>query len=257
MARKDDRAGLERIKRTYEKYGSEDPFHAVLTHEQFRGGAAREAFFASGEKEIAELLAWLDDLGLELGRGHALDFGCGVGRLSQALANHFDRVTGVDIASSMVETARAENRRGDRVAYRVNDRPDLEQFPDGSFDLVYSNITLQHSPPEATVRYVAEFVRVLGPGGVGVFQVPNGPDVEPRSLGEAWYRLRRVHLRRLWKRLRGKPLVEMHRVARARIERVLGEAGGSMVSAVDVGRRPGRNYKYCFVKPQATDDPAS
>lgn len=44
-------------------------------------------------------------------RGVALDFGCGVGRLTRALAAFFDRATGVDISSSMIEEAKKKEMR--------------------------------------------------------------------------------------------------------------------------------------------------
>ena len=55
--------------------------------------------------------------GLPRARALALDFGCGAGRLSRALAAHFEHVVGVDVSASMIETARALNRR--RRQHRV------------------------------------------------------------------------------------------------------------------------------------------
>lgn len=245
---------LARVKRTYEEYGARDPHHAVLTHERFRGGAAREELFASGEREIDEVLERLDALGVRPAGGRALDFGCGVGRLSQALARHFERVVGLDIAASMVEAARSENRHGERVEYRVNDRADLSQLDDASFDFAYSSITLQHVPPEATRRYLPEMLRVLAADGVAVFQVPNERERDPTSLAARWRRFRRGPLRRAWKRLRGKPTVEMHALARSTVERLVTGAGGRLVEVADVGRRPGRNYRYTVVKDRSSRD---
>jgi 2-polyprenyl-3-methyl-5-hydroxy-6-metoxy-1,4-benzoquinol methylase len=58
------------------------------------------------------------DLGEQHGR--ALDFGCGVGRLTQALATHYDKVDGVDISWEMINLARRHNQHGDRVKYFAN-----------------------------------------------------------------------------------------------------------------------------------------
>src|SRR4051812_46865197 len=90
--------------------------------------------------------------------GRALDFGCGVGRLTQALARHFTHVTGIDISEQMLDLARQYNRHGERVEYALNTRPDLSQWPDHTFDFVYSIITLQHMEPVYARRYIAEFV---------------------------------------------------------------------------------------------------
>lgn len=237
-------------KETYERFGREDPMFAVLSDKRFQGNRWDPAeFFRTGEEEIAKVLEYVESQGISPHRGRALDFGCGVGRLSQALARDFDEVIGVDIAQSMVEHARKWNAHGDRVQYRVNSEDHLKQFDDASFDFVYSNITLQHAPHEAACRYIAEFVRVLRPGGVGVFQVPSGRPWRPGSFGAWLYRVRRHHLRRFWRAIRGKPPVEIHYVPRVQVEQILREAGAKIVDVVDVHRRKrGKNFRYCFTR---------
>lgn len=173
-----------------------------------------------------------------------------MGRLTQALADQFDTVVGVDIAESMAAKARELNRHGDRVEYRANAVDNLSIFDDASFDFIYSSISLQHIPPDANRRYVAEFMRLLRPGGIAVFQVPNGKDVQPGSF-QAWlYRLQRQTLRRWWKSLRGKPPYEMHYIPRPVVEQIVRDGGAQLADATHHGSgAPGTNYRYCVVKP--------
>lgn len=157
--------GLDHVRRTYERWGAEDPMYAVLTrHDRAGNRWDRDAFFRHGQEEIGRVVAYLDGLGLDIRGGRALDFGCGAGRLSQALADHVETVVGVDIAESMVEAAREYDRHGDRVRYVVNTTPDLTRFEDDSFDFAYSNITLQHVPPRYARPYVRESFRMVRPG---------------------------------------------------------------------------------------------
>lgn len=116
-----------------------------------------------------------------MGRQSALDFGCGVGRLTQALCEHFFSCQGVDIAPSMIEQANRLNQHGHRCRYAVNDADNLGQFDDRSFDFVYSNIVLQHIRPDYTINYIKEFARVLANDGVCVFQVPS--ERKPAGFG--------------------------------------------------------------------------
>jgi SAM-dependent methyltransferase len=174
---------LRELQTNWDQFGRTDPMWAILTHENKRGhGWKPDEFFATGRQEVADVLGYLAELGLPKARRAALDFGCGLGRLTQALGEHFESATGVDIAPSMIEGARRYNRHGDRCRYVLNDRDDLSVFPDASFDLIYSNIVLQHMKPEYSRRYAREFVRLLTPGGAAVFQIPSEPPAESPAL---------------------------------------------------------------------------
>ena len=81
-----------------------------------------------------------------LAQGVALDFGCGVGRLTRALGTRFEQAVGVDISEAMVAQATPAERAVPACEFRVNTAFDLTQFETGSFDFVYSSIVLQHLP---------------------------------------------------------------------------------------------------------------
>lgn len=166
---------LNDVRRDWTKLGTEDPLWAVLVQPGKRGGRWDvEEFLATGRTDVEETTAQLRHLGLPTRWERVLDFGCGAGRLSQALAPHADEVVAVDIAPSMLETARQLNRSAGNIRFVLNDVPDLSQFPDGHFDLVYSALVLQHLPRPAIDRYLAEFLRVLRPGGIAVIGLPTG-----------------------------------------------------------------------------------
>lgn len=165
---------LDDVRKNWDTLGAEDPLWAVLTDDRYRGGRWDEnTFFATGAEEIAGVVRDLDRLGKPERRGRCLDFGCGVGRVTQALAAHFESCDGVDIAPSMIAAARRLDRSGGRCSFHVNDAPDLALFPAQTFDFVYSNIVLQHMPAEAAKAYVSEFLRVLAPGGLAMFEIPS------------------------------------------------------------------------------------
>jgi SAM-dependent methyltransferase len=114
-----------------------------------------------------------------------LEVGCGPGLLSLRLARqHGLDVTGVDLDPAMIGRARANaDRRGNsqarRPSFLVDDVACLA-FPDGSFDLVVSTLSMHHwADPTAGL---AEIGRVLRPGGralVWDFR----PGVRPHPFG--------------------------------------------------------------------------
>lgn len=145
-----------------------DPLWAILNRKR---DWDVEQFFASGEGDSHDLLAAAQQLGLPQERFRALDFGCGVGRVTRAISRVFKECWGVDISQSMLDLAEKYNPQ---CHFHLIRRNDLHDFPDCHFDLVYSLIVLQHQPtPRIIEDYLCEFVRVLRPGGLLAFQLPS------------------------------------------------------------------------------------
>jgi SAM-dependent methyltransferase len=149
---------------------------------------------ATGEEEIASVLAEAERVGAMPQLGRALDFGCGAGRLTRALGRRFGEAVGVDISEAMVRLAEKLNADVPSCRFEVNDTPDLARFDDGVFDFAYSALVLQHQPSRAVAeRYVGELLRVTR-GGLVVFGVPDRIGL-PYRLGLARHAF--VFLRRL------------------------------------------------------------
>lgn len=165
---------LKQLQRTWDELGRWDPLWAILTKEdKINRRWKRDEFFKTGRDEIADVIQQVDQLIPGFPRRKALDFGCGVGRLTQAMCLYFEKCHGVDIAASMVKLAKEYNQHGDRCQYQVNANADLRIFPDDSLDFIYSNIVLQHMNQEFSQGYIEEFLRILKPAGVAVFQLPS------------------------------------------------------------------------------------
>src|SRR5215813_1192715 len=97
---------LDLLKEHWNRFGKTDAMGAILSWpEKMDGKWDHDEFFRTGVTEIAWILRYAETLYPGFGRQKALDFGCGVGRLTQALTAHFDEVHGVDIAPSMIALA--------------------------------------------------------------------------------------------------------------------------------------------------------
>lgn len=181
------------IQQYWDRHAAADPLWAVLAFPDKSGGRwSVQDFMKTGEREIALLFHRCAELQLQLPHRRALDFGCGVGRLTQALARRHQHVFGADISPVMIDLARRLNRYPDRVEYLCTAATGLETLRDASFDCIYSNIVLQHVAPEISVHYLNQFFRLLEPHGLLVFQLPShreAPrDAEIKAMPDDAYR---------------------------------------------------------------------
>jgi SAM-dependent methyltransferase len=138
------------------------------------GGANATEFLNTGAQEVRAVAERARALSMPFEGACALDFGCGPGRMTQALASNYREVVGVDVSSAMAELARRLLRTPLPCRFESTHAPDLRQFDSDSFDLTFSVYVLQHLPPWLAERYVREFVRVTRPGGSIVFQLHGG-----------------------------------------------------------------------------------
>ena len=171
---------LETLKNNWESLAERDALFAILTdHRRVGGKWDVDEFMATGEMEIETVMHHLSSIRrIPDFTGKALDFGCGVGRITQALAPRFTSCVGVDISRQMIDKANALNRYA-HCRYVANPAEQLP-FADASFSFIYSNIVLQHVPRRYSTAYLGEFVRVLAPGGILVFGVQDSfaaPDI--------------------------------------------------------------------------------
>ena len=233
---------IKDLQHNWNSLAETDPLWAVLTESgKSKNRWSRDEFFATGVHEIDTLMATIQTLPVHLSYGRALDFGCGVGRLSQALANYFDKVVGVDIAPAMIKQADEFNQKGTHCTYRVNETNDLAQFEDASFDLVHSHITLQHMEPHYAKNYIKEFLRVLKRDGLLVFQIPS----EPANTLKGY--IIRVTPRKLLNKYRK---MEMHGIQRKQMQHFLEQQGANVIHMQkETGAGSGWNsYRYFVTK---------
>jgi malonyl-CoA O-methyltransferase len=132
------------------------------------------------------LLKHLDPI--KVAPSRILDIGCGTGLFFDELRKRFPapELVGVDIAPAMLRKARARTPKWKRLLHLRAPRlvcGDAESLPfaGGSMQMVFSNLALQWTHPEAVFR---EAARVLEPGGLFLFST-FGPDTL-KELREAF-----------------------------------------------------------------------
>ena len=209
---------FDQLKDNWHRFGLLDPLWAVDTKPGTEGNRWElERFFANGRDTVAASMGPVLTLRPDLGRVRALDFGCGVGRLTRGLEPFFEEVVGVDVAASMIDKARELSPPGSRCRYVLNTQSDLQVFDSASFDFVLTFIVLQHMRQEYQAKYLGEFLRVLKPGGLCLFQLPHylSNAAEPSSDGA--------------------PVMEMYEMAPETVAAVLADAEGKVLRTEENG----------------------
>lgn len=161
----------EDMGRFWDSRAAEDPFYFIDNRLQYRNPDL-DRFWSEGERDLAHLL---DSVGVSVtAEDHVLEIGCGVGRLTRAIARQVRSVCALDVSEQMLVLARTHNSHLHNVTWIRGDGHTLSGVGSGTADACISHVVFQHIPdPQVTLSYVREIGRVLRPGGWAAFQISN------------------------------------------------------------------------------------
>ena len=131
-----------------------------------------------------------------------MDLGCGFGRLTPVYANRAATIVLFDYAQNLLDQAKETWGSQPHFRFVQGDARVQAGIEDQSLDVVMSIRTLHHLPDYG--RVFAQVFRVLRPGGVFIFEIPNKRHVlnmlrfalgrqknpftaEPLQLGDAFF----------------------------------------------------------------------
>lgn len=162
----------------WEHLGKTEPYWSVLTSDLYFIDAfhqSRDAFFATGEVEVQAFESTVARAGLSFPQNaRCLELGCGVGRVTAALAKRFHKVVAVDVSQPHLDIAKNELSKfqiANHIDYQqLNQLKQISTF--GNFDVIYTKIVLQHNPPPVIEFLLRSMLNSLNSGGVALFQVP-------------------------------------------------------------------------------------
>jgi ubiquinone/menaquinone biosynthesis C-methylase UbiE len=225
--------------KTWEKLGEMAPYYSVLVAEEFKPenltAENLSAFFNSGREHVTRLMQAVRELQPQFTPGTAIDFGCGVGRVTIPLAETSARVLAVDVSEKMLEEARKNCAREglQNVTFLIT--REFLQLADASADFVHSFIVLQHIPPSHGYKLIEKLLSVLQNGGIGALHVTfrDARSLLLRLL--SWSKKNIPGAVQLTNVLRGQPLnypaMQMYAYDLGRIFKMLHEAGCHKVLA--------------------------
>lgn len=159
-------SSVKSVKSFWDQAADQNPYWFVSSYGPYDVNRNLDEFWASGctiwtdIKEVTSYTPRPDDTVVEIG--------CGVGRLTRAIAPDVGRVIALDISERMLAIARQANLPN--VDFREVDGFTLPGISDGSVDLALGYCVFQHLPSHPALKsYLAEMHRVVRPGGMIAF----------------------------------------------------------------------------------------
>ena len=132
-----------------------------------------EDYWATGSPEVEALVKSLSKYHfIDTQFKNVVEYGCEVGRVSFALSQRFQKVTGYDSSAGLVRLAKnkALELSLSNCSFHESSRNPFSVFE--SCDFFYSKEALQSLPPPLILQTVRNALRSLKPGGVAVFELP-------------------------------------------------------------------------------------
>ncbi|MEY9859193.1 ubiquinone/menaquinone biosynthesis C-methylase UbiE [Catenulispora sp. GAS73] len=123
------------------------------------------------------LLASFAELAKAVG-GPVADLGCGPGYVTAHLSSLGLDAFGVDVSSGMIEQAKA---RHPELRFEIGSMAAVD-IADGSLSGLVSRYSIVHTVPEDVPAILAEFRRVLAPGGHALISFPGTDDASPLTV---------------------------------------------------------------------------
>jgi ubiquinone/menaquinone biosynthesis C-methylase UbiE len=157
----------------WKMWGKTDPLWGVAAwNGKDKGGPSTwtdKEFYELGRSDWSDFIVHWEKYGVD--REVGLEIGCGAGRLTAPMAEHFKTVHALDVSEGMIDYAR-KHVSAQNVSFHIVNGNTIP-LPDASVTAVFSTHVFQHfdSPDDAT-SYFRETARVLRDRGSIMIHLP-------------------------------------------------------------------------------------
>jgi ubiquinone/menaquinone biosynthesis C-methylase UbiE len=248
---------FKELEKNWTDFGKHNHMWAICTENKNWG---KSDFFKTGTNEINDLFDYLSSNKIYFTKNTAVDFGCGIGRLTQALSEKFRKVIGIDISKPMIDKANqyADQQKLANCNFVLNKNNDLSILESNSMNFIYTYNVLQHMQPSYAKKYIEEFLRIINSDGVICFQLPSKLRISKIQSFDVKIRqiVKIIVPENLWRpaynsifKLMKKNVMEMHGIEKYELIKFIEKNDGKVVKIRNLTNRKSEwhNYMY-FVK---------
>lgn len=171
---------FQHIQLVWSNLGIKEPHFSVYSHSKFKPDNfkkkdSQETFFKSGKVELDNTLQYLYKIGITPDyEGTAIEWGCGVGRVTRFLAEKFFKIFAYDISLPHIHLAQdyllENNLKNTDFIHLEN----LNKIYIPPYSFFYSKIVFQHNPPPLTKYLLNLILDSILPNGIFVLQLVTG-----------------------------------------------------------------------------------
>jgi SAM-dependent methyltransferase len=177
---------LEKMRLDWDKRAAEDARYYIANG---RRDWSDEEFFASGRDTVSHYIL-TDMINICQGKSprnmRVLDLGCGIGRVTRALAEVFGEVYGVDVSGEMIEKGKSALAGVTNVHLFQNNGKDLSVLGDVVFDFAFSTAVFHHIPSREIIEdNIRDVGRHLHPDCLFKFEVQGCVTMKPSEM-DTW-----------------------------------------------------------------------
>lgn len=165
----------------WEEFGKSEPYFGVITCDKYLKSNLtnenREEFINSGYVYINNVLNNIrKHIDPNFKIKQALDFGCGVGRLTIPLAEVAELVTGIDVSESMLNEAMKNCKIRDVRNVKLIKSDDKLSLLDYKYNFIHSFIVFQHIPTKRGEQIFKNLLTRLTDDGICVLHFTYAKD---------------------------------------------------------------------------------
>jgi len=219
----------------WEQIARDQPYFAVLADgddgdDVESSRIANDAFFKTGEDDIAALLAAITSLfSREVSLDSVLDFGCGAGRLTLPLARRAGHVFACDIAPTILSHVRQNAERAGLGNVTFGSYDDIAATGP-SFDFVCSLLVFQYIPASIGYALIQSLTELLRSGGIAALQLRIHGESRLQRLTSLSRRRREVGYGPAASTADSGSVLQTYRYDERLVARAVERAGGSVVA---------------------------
>eukprot|EP01083_Nonionella_stella_P034005 93071_1 len=239
---------FEDVQHSWNDYGKHDPYWGVLTNDQYHlsniSANVREQFFLTGRDTIEhQVIPYLKQHNIILHGDNALDFGCGVCRISVQLARFFNTVYSVDISEHYLKECmkNAKHFKLNNIIPILN-KGTIDLNGD-TVDFIISLISIQHNPSEIQRLIIKQLLGLLNPNGVAYLHIPYGRNITSKK--EEILALEEKE--RMIKRAKTEIVMQVHYTPRVVIEQIIQDQNCELVGFFATSKLGGNWLDAIFI----------